>query len=115
MIHLIEGQLRRRLEMLAKDAYPNEAVGLLFPDERIVSLTNIAEDPHSNFSVAKEELVKALQYAEENDWHIDEVVLWHSHPSGGVGPSRVDFQQRTPLKHHLVVTLTDEDFIPTWY
>lgn len=115
MIHLIEGQLLKELRRLSREAYPEEAVGLIFPDERVVSLTNHSPHPRTNFEITKQELLDALEYAEENEWHIDEVVFWHSHPAGGVGPSRTDIQQKTPLKHHLVVTIAEEDIISTWY
>jgi len=44
-----------------------------------------------------------------------DVTLWHSHPSGGVGPSRIDMQQKIPMANHLVLALVEGEVIPTWY
>jgi proteasome lid subunit RPN8/RPN11 len=44
-----------------------------------------------------------------------ELTLWHSHPNGGVGPSRIDMQQRLPHFEHLVVTLDSGRVLFTWY
>lgn len=110
MIHL-EGPVLGQLRRLAIEAAPREAVGLILSDGTVVSLPNHSENPTCSFEVRKSDL--ATQLGVER--HLEEVVLWHSHPSGGVGPSRTDMAQKTPLKYHLVISLVDGDIVPSWY
>jgi proteasome lid subunit RPN8/RPN11 len=112
MMHLIEGKLRRDLLVRAFEATPYEAVGLILPDRRVVSLPNLAEGD-STFRVSKADIIAALEGVERQ--YLDEVVLWHSHPSGGIGPSTTDLQQKTQFTYHLVVSIVDGDIVPTWY
>lgn len=112
-IHPIEGRLKHELQDLVNQALPHEAVGLIFPDGWVISLTNHADDD-SSFSVSRTEMLEVItKYWPSGD--PTDVVLWHSHPGGGIGPSRYDMQQRTPLLNHLVLSLVDGDLIPTWY
>ena len=111
-MHLIEGKLRRDLLVRAFEATPYEAVGLILPDRRVVSLPNRA-DADSTFRVSKADIIAALEGVERQ--YLDEVVLWHSHPSGGIGPSTTDLQQKTQFTYHLVVSIVDGDIVPTWY
>jgi len=89
---------------------PREAVGLLTNDGRIIELSNLASDPGINFEISRAELLEKLTGEE-----LEELTLWHSHPSGGVGPSRTDMQQKIPFVHHLVVTIVDNDLVYTYY
>lgn len=76
-------------------------------------LPNHASDPESNFSILKADIMSAIRMHEIED--LASLTLWHSHPNGGVGPSRTDMQQKLPFFEHLVVTLTDTDAVFTWY
>jgi proteasome lid subunit RPN8/RPN11 len=112
-VRVIEGTLAQSLELEARHAAPGEAVGLLTGDDRVILLTNRASDPGSNFEVLKRDIMSAISKHEIED--LASLTLWHSHPNGGVGPSRIDMQQRLPFFEHLVVTLTDADAVFTWY
>lgn len=102
-----------KLAWYAKDASPNEAVGLLDACGKIFLLKNLSSHPHNSFEVAKTEMAAILG---REDFNRDgPLTLWHSHPSGGVGPSRVDMQQKTPFQYHLVVSLTEDGPLFTWY
>lgn len=103
------------LHMLAINAAPHEAVGII-AGGLVYSLANASPSPHDSFQVDMQELKNLILSLDiPLDRVADEVALWHSHPAGGVGPSRFDMQNRTPLKHHLVVSLVDDKMVPTWY
>ena len=111
----IVGPLKRRLLQIVRFEYPKEAVGIIHGD-KVYQLTNISPEPHKEFAVDVDELKRLLKYRTTDIRDIyDNVFFWHSHPNGGVGPSRFDMQNRTPLKHHLVVALVEEDIVPMWY
>lgn len=80
-------------------AYPFEACGVLTPDGRLIELPNKAQDPADGYELWLEDFEP---YWEEG------VVIWHTHPSGFVGPSKGDMQTRLERVHYLVVTLEGE-------
>lgn len=108
---IIEGKLEEELLSLTLKHAPNEAVGLILSDGSVVELVNHSPHPAANFEIRREDLVYHLMREEDPS----KVSLWHSHPSGGIGPSRVDIQNRTPFASHLVVSLVDGVIVPTWY
>jgi len=93
-------------------AYPFEAVGLMQEGGPIIALENHSESPGNSFEIHKEEIINAIE-----DYGFDPmaVVLWHSHPNGGVGPSTTDMRSKTPFNHHLVVTVDGGNLVYTWY
>lgn len=114
MLHLMEGKLKTELLKIAIERSPHEAVGLILEDGRVLELPNHSGSPEDSFTVHKEDIVMLLFELME---HIDlnKVTLWHSHPSGGVGPSRIDIRNKTLFTSHLVVSIIDGDLVPTWY
>lgn len=46
---------------------------------------------------------------EERVW--EDVIVWHTHPSGFVGPSRGDMQNRVEGLKYLVVSLPDGEAV----
>lgn len=106
-----DGATHDRLVGMVKDKLPNESVGLLTADGIIIELTNKAELPENNFVVDKLELLHWI----EQLGSVDGLTLWHSHPGGGIGPSRTDMQQRIPFLHHLVVSIVDDDVVYSFY
>ncbi len=47
---------------------------------------------------------------------VEEVAVWHTHPSGLIGPSRLDMVQRPPADiFMIVVALTEDGPIPAWF
>lgn len=101
------------LKSHAKLAAPNEAAGLIDGVGKIFHLTNKSESPHNSFVVDRAEI--AAMVSKGNFVYSDEVTLWHTHPSGLIGPSKIDMQQKTPFKRHLVVTLLGDEIKLTWY
>lgn len=71
-------------------------------------LVNTHSDPERAYSVNNEELVEALvDIMEEHNVIIErhQVVVWHTHPSGHVGPSAGDLRHKEPDLEYLVVAL----------
>jgi proteasome lid subunit RPN8/RPN11 len=110
-MHLIEGPLLRDLQDLIRSKLPYEAVGLILNDGEVVELTNLRGDELHEMLISRAELLSAL----ETQSSIENVVLWHSHPHGGVGPSRTDLKQKTPLPYHLILSVVNDEIVPTWY
>lgn len=113
---LIEGKLEATLQTLMKDAAPREVGGIIISGKRVLVLTNHSDHPENQFLFYLSELRHLAEYYQVPLDRIEEdVVLWHTHPAGGVGPSREDMRNKTPLKHHLVLSYVDGDMVPTWY
>lgn len=94
------------------EAFPREACGLLTPDGQICFLTNEAEG-ESSYLVSGPQLEVAIQALFEIEDPgielLEDLVIWHTHPSGFVGPSKGDLEsRRQPILNeiaHLVVAL----------
>ena len=114
-VPIIEGRIKLSLLEVVRRAAPHEAVGIIHLDE-VYELRNDHDFPSNNFAVDRNQLRRLVEQLDIclSDVN-EEVILWHSHPSGGVGPSTADMRNKTPLKHHLVVSLVDDDLVSTWY
>ena len=110
-MEILEGKLYDDLLRITKLRAPHEAVGLVIDGSRVVELTNISGSPSNTFEVFRSQIIAALADVPDPS----AVIFWHSHPSGGVGPSQTDLQQRTPFTSHLVVSLSDGELIASWY
>lgn len=101
------GELRR----------PSEAVGVIVHTNRVIELPNRSDRPHDRFLFGVEDLMMELDNnrvtMSEQDW--EDMVIWHTHPGGLVGPSSLDLVNRVAPVQHLVITLTPEGPIPTLY
>lgn len=92
------------------ECHPYEAVGLLAPDGQLVFLTNESE-AMSAYTVSGAQMSKAMEAIFEQgvDYLISDLIIWHTHPSGFVGPSRGDIRsRRQPVIEkfaHLVIAL----------
>ena len=115
-VPLLSERALDNLKWAALQAQPNETGGILHGDKVYIVL-NRATEPKDNFLFTREDIVAAVKQSGCSDADLLEgrVALWHSHPGGGVGPSRIDMRQKTPLPYHLVVAIVDGDIIPTWY
>lgn len=93
------------------DSLPREACGLICPDGTVFYLTNEAESEQA-YLVSREQLGTAFYGVDgvvDLGFGIEDVVIWHTHPSGFVGPSKGDLEsRRQPILEkmaHLVVAL----------
>lgn len=96
---------------LGNQAMPQEACGVLilkFPRHFVRPLTNTSPTPEKAYEVNNQELVETLVdliEAENIVFAREDVIIWHTHPSGHVGPSRGDIAAKEPTLNYLVVAL----------
>jgi proteasome lid subunit RPN8/RPN11 len=103
------------------DWAPEEACGILIggPETggtRVMQLTNASDDPENSFVIEGEDITRAIErWCDEElctlpegvvpkDFKID-IVVWHTHPDGFVGPSKGDLRVREEGVKYLVVAL----------
>lgn len=97
---------------IGKERHPVEACGILLPTpfrgRKIWEMPNRSFEPNT-FELRGEDVSMTLvDWFNTNDralWH--QVVVWHTHPSGTVGPSRQDMASRVDGCCNLVVTIDD--------
>lgn len=86
---------------------PNEACGIVIPnldmapDDWVHELTNRSAAPNSSYEIDPA-TVKAL-CADLETW--SDVLIWHTHPTGSVGPSKRDMEYKVEGLRYLVVSL----------
>jgi len=114
----LEGKLEEELLQVVEANLPREVGGLIVDGRDIEVLHNYAQGD-STFEFRLTDIHKVL--SRHDLWTVptpelvERIVLWHSHPNGGVGPSREDMRHKTPLKYHLVVAYVKGVLVPTWY
>lgn len=80
---------------------PREACGVLARGA-LAELPNRSSEDDLAW-ISKQDLEAAL--ASHQDLRREELIFWHTHPGGFVGPSRTDLQNRVEGFSYLVVTL----------
>lgn len=92
---------------------PNEAGGIIVPTDDmppslwVIELKNISPHPHDSFLTDLGEAEERVRLRLEHSITPADVWLWHTHPGGHVGPSRMDLENRIPQVNYLVVALPD--------
>lgn len=117
----LSDRLIAELERIGKDRLPNEACGIIIPTpwrgRQIFEMPNRSMHPRDSFQFTTDDLYIELKgWVEATDHDVwNDIVIWHTHPAGGVGPSRQDMRSKIPKVGHLVVALTENGAVPTWY
>jgi proteasome lid subunit RPN8/RPN11 len=106
------------IRRIAREAGLKEAVGLLYrapgEPEIVVALENIADDAHRSYAVRTADIAAAITTIVGEADSVErlaeaDVVVWHTHPSGAVGPSLQDMRTKLPgLRYAVVVILSDD-------
>lgn len=101
--------------------YPAEACGLLVDTPRRLhtgELTHVIELPNRSLAangqyvILPSDIAMALKDYDE----IDEAAIWHTHPSGHIGPSEGDRACRPADDVHMVVVaMTEDGPVATWF
>jgi proteasome lid subunit RPN8/RPN11 len=116
---LLDEQLLAEIHRIGEERAPEEACGIILPETnanpRVIELKNHCDNTHNGFLIRSSDLRAAL-----GDWIYttsmsEELTIWHTHPGGGVGPSRMDMQNKVNGLNHLVVTLTAMGPVASWY
>jgi proteasome lid subunit RPN8/RPN11 len=82
---------------------------LLFAGAIIELPNRSSEDDLYSFLVSDLEAVIGL------DTPPSEVLFWHTHPGGNIGPSKYDLDRRLEGFQYMVVALTPEGPVPARY
>lgn len=109
------------IRAIGMERMPNEACGLLLPDGAggafVIEVPNTSEEPGDSCTLSVTDMEEAvaewIEYLAERG--VDppphpaevDVVAWHTHPGGNVGPSKADLRRRTYAVRCLVVPLPD--------
>lgn len=102
---------------LAEAEEPNEACGVITPDSKVMQLPNSSPSPHNSFVIAPEDLVNAIQdfvarsECDPRSLTREHFIIWHSHPSGLVGPSRGDMTHRFAGFQYVVISLPNGEAV----
>lgn len=111
------------IERIGRLRSPNEAVGALLPKSHpfrgrtVVELPNRSETPKDGTTLLLDDLRLELEewILETPEEQVGELIIWHTHPGGLLGPSEEDMEQAVPGVPFLVVTLYPHKAVPTWY
>lgn len=114
---VLEERLLLDIAEIGVDRQPNEACGIILPTlhkgKRVWELPNRSLRPHDSFEMHGSDIAIVVA-----DWDgpYEEIVIWHTHPGGNVGPSRADMANRVTQLPNLVVTITEEGApLATWF
>ena len=107
----------QKMYQIGLERHPNEACGLLLTlvgkQTRVVELPNRSLTPLDGYILDSEDMKLAVS---EIDGEVISGAAWHTHPQGLVGPSQRDMKCRPDLEiAMLVVAITDEGPIPSWF
>ena len=93
---------------------PHEAGGVITPDLTVILLPNRSESPTNSYVISDEDLVNEIdQWLDRNpninpeDLTRAHFIIWHTHPNGGVGPSRRDMKCKAEGFQYMVVAMPD--------
>lgn len=118
---LLHDQALAEIEEIGTKRLPTEACGILLPEpwrgHWVYEVPNRSLTPQSSFAFLASDVRMTLQgwFTERPDTHGADLTIWHTHPGGGIGPSRKDMQMKVPGARFLVVAMTPEGAVPTWY
>jgi proteasome lid subunit RPN8/RPN11 len=96
-----------RIIEIGLDELPNEACGVIVPDlERtpdtwVTQLRNRAPSPTNAFAI---DVATIHGLVRDKELWAD-VIIWHTHPGGNIGPSEGDMRTKVEGVNYLVVTL----------
>jgi proteasome lid subunit RPN8/RPN11 len=119
-VHLTE-ELIDQLRLLGEKAKPNEACGVLLPEpfhgRQVIELPNRSQEPTTSFECTSVDLYEAIEdwvhWVGRESWN--DITIWHTHPGGNIGPSGMDMRARVMDLSYLVIALTPDGPVPTWF
>lgn len=104
------------IRLLGSLRRPHEACGLIVPRLGVApkawvhELPNVTTtDPTDSYAIGRSSLFGLWEELKKSPFTVswDALVIWHTHPGGGVGPSKMDMQTKLAEFDYLVVTLPD--------
>lgn len=119
---VLEQSMIAEIGRIGEQRKPAEACGVILPTpyrgRTVWEMPNRSHTSHDSFEMRSDDILLQLEgWIQENrdlaNW--ENLVFWHTHPSGGVGPSKTDIENRIPQCGNLVVSLTDNGPVPAWF
>lgn len=118
MTFVLNPQLTAEIVRIGLDRAPNEACGILLPppgdifrfrsrNRQVIELPNRSLNPRDSYEIRGTDIVQELSEWFESVEPSDDpgLVIWHTHPSGNVGPSRGDLDHKLETFTYLVVSI----------
>lgn len=109
------------IEKIGKLRAPVEACGVLLdmawrkPDGSpswVKELPNRSTEGSGTYRIDPADIRMVLDGLEE----VEDVAIWHTHPSGLIGPSRFDMKNRPdPNIYMVVISLTEDGPVASWF
>lgn len=102
---------------LGMQSRPKEACGVIVPelatppDQWVVQMINRADTPETEYKISSATVKQLLDDMTSAQRVWDNVIIWHTHPSGMVGPSRGDMHSRIEGLTYLVVSLPNGEAV----
>jgi proteasome lid subunit RPN8/RPN11 len=127
MVSVLEVQMVEAIASIGRYRAPAEACGLLLPvptkARSVWELPNRSKTPQTDFECSGEDMLLLLEQIYDGDDALIRKLLeegaltvWHTHPSGNVGPSLFDLRNKPAHLKCLVVTLPEKGKpLATWY
>lgn len=122
---VLEVEMVQEIARIGRLRAPSEACGILLPypvrGRYIWEMPNRSDTPHDSFIMNGEDIVMTLEQTfypnPVPDDIVEQLIAWHTHPQGNVGPSAFDLQSKPPKLKCLVVSLgqNGEPNLPTRY
>ena len=101
---------------LGLERRPIEACGVLLPEPDrsrwLIEMPNRSSTPQNTWSFNLDDFRIGL---DDVNTDFEKLTIFHTHPGGNIGPSRTDIRAKIEPFYYLVVALTDEGPVPTWY
>lgn len=100
-----------RILLVAEGQGSLETCGVVTPDSQVVQLPNISPSPTRAFEISSEDLVNSIsEYVDRAGVDPTELtrghfIIWHTHPSGLIGPSKGDIKNKVEGFQYVVITL----------
>lgn len=93
--------------VIGQQRQPNEACGIVMYPNLVIELPNVAGNPRQAYEIDNEDLVKTLaqRIMTIDTIEREDILIWHTHPSGLVGPSQGDLDARVEGFRYLVVAM----------
>lgn len=113
---LLHDQALDLIWKLGLERRPIEACGILLPEPHrgrwLIEMPNRSPTPQNMWMFNLDDLKVGLEGV---DTDLEKLTIFHTHPGGNVGPSKTDLRAKIESLYYLVVALTDEGPVPTWY
>lgn len=93
--------------VIGQKRQPREACGVILPPDRVFELPNVARNPRLAYKVDNEDLIQLIaeRFLAGDELSREDLIIWHTHPSGHIGPSQGDMESKAEGFRYLVVAL----------